>query len=136
MNPNPSVDHGVLVVKNRKTSLDDEAVRIATETAGEIGERDEREFERTGGDGDHVHRSNPVHPKMVPGQITRGFKSVMAREIFRRRPDVKKVWRGGEFRTNGYFVATIGEYGNGSVVRRNVRNRGLRRENWRQIEFF
>ncbi len=46
------------------------------------------------------------------------LKSMAAREIFRRGPAVKRDLWGGEFWSDGYYVATVGERGNweGSVA--------------------
>ena len=41
------------------------------------------------------------------------FKSITAREIFRRHPEIKKELWGGEFWSDGYYVATVGERGRG-----------------------
>jgi putative transposase len=49
---------------------------------------------------------------MAPGRIVQVFKSITAREIFRRKPAVKRVLWGGEFWTDGYYVATVGERAN------------------------
>jgi putative transposase len=128
--------HVVFPVKYRKTLLDGEVTRIITETAREISERYDMEFERIGCDGNHIHLLCSAHPKIAPGQIVRVFKSITAREIFRRKPSVKKALWGGEFWTDGYYVATVGEGGNWSVVERYVRNQGLPQEDLRQLKLF
>src|SRR5260370_25607221 len=96
--------HVVFPVKYRKTLLDEEVVQIITETARAISERYDMEFERIGCDGNHIHLLCTAHPKIAPGQIVRAFKSITAREIFRRKPSVKKSLWGGEFWTDGYYV--------------------------------
>jgi putative transposase len=78
----------VFPVKYRKTLLDEDVVRIITETAREIGERYDMEFERMGCDGKHLRWLCSAHPKIAPGQRVRVFKSITAREIFRRKPSV------------------------------------------------
>ena len=128
--------HVVFPVKYRKALLDEEVIQIITETAGEISERYDMEFERIGCDGNHIHLLCTAQPKIAPGQIVRVFKSITAREIFRRKPDVKKSLWGGEFWTDGYYVATVGEGGNWSVVERYVRNQGQPREDLRQFKLF
>jgi putative transposase len=39
------------------------------------------------------------------------FKSITAREIFGRKPSVKKELWGGEFWTDGYYVVEKGDVG-------------------------
>ena len=65
-----------------------------------------------------------AHPKVAPGQIVRVFKSITAREIFRRKPSAKRALWGGEFWTDGYYVATVGEGGSWEVIERYMRNQG------------
>jgi putative transposase len=114
----------VFPVKYRRALLDGEVVKIITETAAEISERYDIEFERIGCDRDHIHLLCSAHPKVAPGQIVRVFKSITAREIFRRKPAVKRALWGGEFWTDGYYVATVGEGGSWEVIERYVLNQG------------
>ena len=116
--------------------LDEEVERIIIETAREISERYEIEFEQIGCDGDHIHLLCSAHPKFSPGQLVRIFKSLTAREIFRRKPSVKKLLWGGEFWTDGYYVATVGEGGGWTVVERYVRDQGKPRDDLRQFKLF
>ena len=129
-------DHVVFPVKYRRALLDEEAVGIIVETAREIAERYEIEFEQVGCDRDHIHLLCSAHPKVAPGEIVRIFKSITAREIFRRKPSVKKALWGGEFWTDGYYVATVGERGNWAVVERYVRNQGKPKDELRQLKLF
>jgi len=126
----------VFPVKYRKALLDEEVERIIVETAREIEERYDIEFEQIGCDRDHIHILCSAHPKVAPGQIVRVFKSLTAREIFRVKPSVKRSLWGGEFWTDGYYVATVGERGEWSVVERYVRNQGKPREELRQLKLF
>ena len=54
-------------------------------------------------------------------QIT---KSITARELFARRPEVKKQLWGGKFWTSGYYLNTVGKFGNEEVIRNYVKNQG------------
>ncbi|MFH1605630.1 MAG: transposase, partial [Pseudomonadota bacterium] len=46
--------HVVFPVKYRRALLDEEVIKIITETAVQISERYDMEFERMGCDGDHI----------------------------------------------------------------------------------
>ena len=72
----------------------------------------------------HYHVLCSAHPKMAPGRIVQLFKSLTAREIFRRKPAVKRVLWGGEFWSDGYYVATVGERANWQTVERYVQRQG------------
>ncbi len=128
--------HVVFPVKYRRALLDEEVVGIIVETAEEIAARYEIEFEQVGCDRDHIHLLCSAHPKVAPGEIVRIFKSLTAREIFRRKPSVKKALWGGEFWTDGYYVAPVGERGNWAVVERYVRNQGKPKDELRQLKLF
>ena len=64
------------------------------------------------------------------------FKSITAREIFRRKPGVRRVQWSGEFWTDGYYVATVGERANRQTVERYVQRQGQPREDLRQRRLF
>jgi putative transposase len=128
--------HVVFPVKYRRALLDETVVKIIVETAVEISERYDIEFEQIGCDRDHIHLLCSAHPKVAPGQIVRVFKSITAREIFRRKPSVKRVLWGGEFWTDGYYVATVGEGGSWEVIERYVRNQGKPKDELRQLKLF
>jgi REP element-mobilizing transposase RayT len=51
-------------------------------------------------------------------------KSLTAREIFRRCPQVKKQLWGGEFWTDGYFASTVGKHGNEAIIGQYVKDQG------------
>ena|SRR3989344_9160697 len=117
--------HLVTPVKYRKGifgRLDRE--QSLREICREIGERYSIEFEQVGIDKDHVHYLLSAAPKFSPSQVVRLIKSIMAREMFRCHPDLKRELWGGELWTDGFFVATVGEGGNKDVIREYVRKQG------------
>jgi len=128
--------HIVFPVKYRKAILDEEVVEIIRDTAIGIEERYEIEVEGIGCDRDHIHLLCSAHRKISPGQVVRIFKSITAREIFRRKPEVKKELWGGEIWTDGYYVGTVGERGNWEVVKEYVRKQGRSEKDLRQLELF
>ena len=101
--------HIVFPVIYRKSLLDEEVRRVIEETAASIEERYAIEMEAIGTDKNHIHLLCSGHPKLAPGRMVQIFKSITAREIFRRKPEVKRELWGGQFRSDGYYVATVGE---------------------------
>ena len=65
-----------------------------------------------------------IHPKYSVGEVVRKFKSITARELFKKFPDLKKELWGGEFWSGGYYVGTVGEGGGWNVVKKYVANQG------------
>lgn len=128
--------HMVFPVKYRKALLDEEVTAIIQDTAAEIAERFPIEMEAIGTDKNHIHLLCSAHPKMAPGRIVQVFKRITAREIFRRKPAVKRVLWGGEFWTDGYYVATVGERANWQTVERYVQRQGQPRDDLRQLHMF
>jgi putative transposase len=84
-------------VKYRKALLDNEVTKIIIEIAEVITERYAIEMEAIGTDRDHIQLLCSAHPKVAPGRIVQIFKSITAREIFLRKPALKKELWGGEF---------------------------------------
>jgi len=101
-----------------------------------ITERYAIEIEALGCDRDHVHLLCGAHPKVAPGKIVQIFKSITAREIFRRKPQVKKELWGGEFWTDGYYVATVGERANWDTVQNYVEKQGTPKAEIKQLRLF
>ena len=128
--------HIVFPVKYRKALLDDEVVEIIKRTELGIEQRYAIEIEAMGMEKDHIHLLCGAHPKVSPGRIVQIFKSITAREIFRRRPEVKSELWGGEFWTDGYYVATVGERGDWKTVERYIQRQGKPREDLKQLKLF
>ena len=110
--------------------------KIIKETAVSIEDRYPNEMEAIGTDKNHIHVRCSAHPKVAPGRIVQVFKSITAREIFRRRPAVKRELWGGEFWSDGYSVATVGERANWQMVERYVQCHGCPKENLQQLKLF
>ena len=123
-------------VKYSKALLEEEVVEIIKETAIGIQERYAIEFEVGGMDRDHIHILCSAHPKVAPGGIVRIFKSITAREVFRRKPTIKKELWGGVFWADRYYVATVGEKANWRTVERYIERQGKSREDLRQLKLF
>ena len=98
--------------------------RVLIQTCKEISKRFEINVVEIGTDGDHVHFLIQSIPKLSPTEIVRTIKSITAKEIFRLCPYVKKKLWGGNLWTAGYFVSTVGKYGNEEQIKNYVRNQG------------
>ena len=128
--------HIVFPVKCRKALLDEAVTTMIQETAAEIAERFPIEMEATGPDKNHIPLLCSALPNVAPGRIVQIFKRITAREIFRRKPAVKRVLWGGEFWSDGYYVVTVGERANWQTVERYVQRQGQPREDLQQLRMF
>ena len=94
----------------------------------EISKCYEIHFLEIGVDKNHVHFLIQSIPRMSPTQIITIVKSLTAREIFKKHPEVKaKLW-GGEFWTDGYFVNTVSKFGDEMSISRYVREQGVEKD--------
>jgi len=116
--------HYVCPAKYRKVVINPRVEEIIKETCIEISKRYEIEFIEIGTDQDHVHFLIQSVPKNSPTMIIQTVKSITAREVFRQAPEVKKKLWGGEFWSDGYYVATVGQYGSEETIRKYVQNQG------------
>jgi REP element-mobilizing transposase RayT len=116
--------HFVCVAKYRRLVISDEVDHVLRDVCEEISKRFEMRFLEIGTDGDHVHFLIQSVPSYSPTRIVRTLKSITAREIFSRVPEVKKQLWGGEFWTDGYFVSTVGEHANEDVIRAYIQKHG------------
>lgn len=128
--------HIVFPVKYRKALLRDEVSLAILSIAGEISERYDIEFEKIGCDGNHIHLLASFAPKYSGSDIVRIFKSITARELFKKFPWLKQeLWK-GEFWSDGFYLATVSERGNWATVERYVAEQGKAMGNSPQLRLF
>ena len=94
----------------------------------EISKRYEVFFLEIGTDSNHVHFLVQSVPTYSPTKIITTVKSLLAREIFAKHPEVKQKLWGGEFWSDGYFVNTVSKFGDESTITKYVRDQGLEKE--------
>mgnify|MGYP001600071866 CR=1 FL=1 len=116
--------HLVLPAKYRRAVMDREVDVVMKEVCLEIEKRYQIRFLEIGTDKDHVHFLVQSVPTYSVTKIVTMVKSLTAREIFRRCPQVKKQLWGGEFWTDGYFASTVGKHGNENTITNYVKAQG------------
>ncbi len=116
--------HLVCPVKYRLKTINEEIEETIKEVCNEISKRYEIYFVEIGTDENHVHFLLQSIPNMLPSGIVQIVKSTTAREIFSKHPEVRKVLWGGKFWSSGYYINTVGHYGNEKVIANYVRDQG------------
>ena len=124
--------HLVCPAKYRRVVFDKKVDMILKEICLEINNRYDIEFIEIGTDRNHVHFLIQSVPMYSPKKIVQVVKSITAREIFKRVPEVKEKLWGGEFWSKGYFINTVGQHGNEKTIANYVKNQG-KKENYSQI---
>ena len=71
---------------------------------------------------DHVHLFLESSPRRSPAQIMNIIKSITAREMFKKFPELRQVLWGGELWGDGYFVATVGDKVTTETIREYIRH--------------
>jgi len=77
-----------------------------------------------GVDRDHVDLFVQVVPTYSVTKVVTVLKSLTARKIFQRSPQVKKRLWGGEFWSDGYYASTVGQHGNEQMIAKYVKEQG------------
>ena len=85
-------------------------------------------FLEIGTDKNHVHLLVQSVPTYSPTRIVTIIKSLTAREIFRRHPQIKQQLWGGEFWSDGYFVNTVSKFGDESTISKYVKEQGSEKD--------
>ena len=120
--------HFVCPAKYRRVVFSKEVDETLKDICLEISKRYEIHFLEIGVDKDHVHFLIQSVPTKSPTQIITTVKSLTAREIFKKHPEVKEQLWGGEFWTDGYFVNTVSKFGDESSISQYVRDQGLEKD--------
>ena len=116
--------HLVCPAKYRRVVFDNQVDAVLKDICLEIAKRYELVFLEIGADKDHVHVLIQSVPTYSPTKIVKIIKSITAQEIFHRVPTVKKQLWGGELWSKGYFISTVGRYGNEEAIRQYVKKQG------------
>ena len=120
--------HLVCPTKYRRIVVTSEVDKILKETCMGIGLRYDMHFLEIGTDKDHVHFLIQTVPMVLPSNMVRKVKSITARAVFKQAPEVKKELWGGEFWSNGYYLATVGRNGSEKVIYNYVKQQGREKE--------
>ena len=120
--------HFVCPAKYRRSVFDENVDKGIKEICIEISKRYQIHFLEIGTDKNHVHFLLQSIPPYSCTKIITIVKSITAKEIFKRNPEVKKQLWGGEFWTDGYFVNTVSRFGDETTISKYVKEQGIEKE--------
>ena len=128
--------HFVFCIKYRKDLFVNQSyVETLKEICKGLEQRYSMKFETIGFDEDHVHFMLQSVPKYSASQIFRLVKSITAMQLFENYSELKKELWGGEFWSDGGYVATVGEGVNADVIRSYILKQGRKAEQLKLFEF-
>ena len=116
--------HIVCPVKYRRKLISQEITQTLKNACLEISECYEIHFIEIGTDEDHVHFLTQSVPVMLASRMVQTIKSITAKEIFKKHKELKEQLKKGSFWTSGYYINTVGRYGNETVISNYVKNQG------------
>ena len=118
----------VCPAKYRRVVVSEAIDETIKEICLEIERRYYVRFLEIGSDKDHVHFLIQATPTKSPTEIIKMVKSLTAREVYAKHPEVKKKLWGGQFWSDGYYVSTVGKNANETVIAQYVRDQGKEQE--------
>ncbi len=113
--------HFVWVPKYRKQVLKGDVKEFTEKVFKRIATEYGWEIEEMAIEDDHVHLFLLVPPKYAPAKVVQITKSILAREIFKEFPRLRKQLWAGEFWADGYFVRSVGDNVTSEIIKRYIR---------------
>ena len=128
--------HLIFIIKYRKDLfLEERYVSCLKDIMKDIEKRYFLIPETMGFEEDHVHMLMQAAPRYAPSRVFQIVKSIAARELFQRFPELKEELWGGEFWSDGGFVRTVGEGTNAELIRNYIKKQGRNDEQLKLVEF-
>ena len=116
--------HLVTPAKYRKVIFNEELDEYLCKVCDGIETRYEIRFLEIGTNEDHVHFLLQSVPMYSATKIVQVVKSITAKKMFLKYPNLKVQLWGSEFWSKGYFMSTVGKHGDEGKLRNYVKNQG------------
>ena len=127
--------HLVWVPKYRKHVLGGEVSVYLKEVFKRISEEYEFEIDTMEVVEDHVHLFLKAPPKYFPAQLVQMMKSISAKEVFKKFPELRKQLWAGEIWNDGYFVRSVGDEVTAAIIRKYIEYQ-KHEDNSKQLKIF
>ena len=118
-------------MKYRRKVFTEENQKTLKSICLELGIRYEYNFLEIGIDEDHVHFLIQTVPNVLISRMVQTIKSITERLMFKQHEEVKTFLWGRQFWTDGYYINTVGQYGNLAMLENYVKKQGIK--NYTQI---
>ena len=129
--------HFVFCIKYWKDLfLEEKYVETVKQICKDIENRFYVLFETMGFDEDHVHfLIESLTTTYSSAKIFQFVKSITARELFIRHPEIKKELYHGEFWSDGGYAGTVGEGINADIIRKYIKEQGRQADQLKLVDF-
>ena len=81
-------------------------------------------FVEIGADENHVHYLVQGIPSMSVSEMVKTIKSITAKRLFKKHPEIRKILWGGNLWTSGFYANTVGQYGNEKMIKKYIEKQG------------
>ena len=98
-----------------------EVAKYVKEIFGQIAEEYGFEIDTMEVIEDHVHVFIEAPPRYSPARVVQIMKSISAREVFKKFPELRKQLWAGELWSDGYFVRSVGDAVTSDIIRRYIK---------------
>jgi len=110
----------VWVPKYRARILGVEEKKYLKEIFKEIAEQYEINIDTMEVMADHVHLFIEAPPGYAPARVVQIMKSISAKELYKKFPELRKKMWSGAIWGEGYFVRSVGDAVTSEVIRRYI----------------
>ena len=128
--------HLVFVVKYRNDLINSDVFEYLQNIFDGISKRYYLNFHAIGHEDDHLHILAESRPRYSPSQIMQICKSITAKEIFKKFPEIKNELWGGHFWTEGGHIDTVGDGFGEKKMKEYIKNQGRNPNQLKLINFY
>ena len=128
--------HMVFVPKYRKCLVEDEIFDFIKEVLSGISRRYYLIFHAVGADSDHLHLLIEAAPRYSPSSVMQICKSITAKQLFKRFPEIEEELWGGHFWSEGGHIDTVGEGYGAKEMEQYILRQGVSKSQMRLYQFF
>jgi len=128
--------HFVWITKFREKMLGGEIGKSLRQIIAKICEDYDWEIEALEVMEDHIHMFVSCPPKYAPAEIMKIIKSLTARELFEKFPQLRKIQWSGRIWADGYYVGSSGEHVTDELIRKYIKYQKDEAHGARQLNLF
>jgi len=112
--------HVVWIPKYRKHILEKEVLDYLKTIFNKIADEYEFRIDTMEVMEEHVHIFVEVPPRYSLARVVQIMKSISAREVFNKFPDLRKQLWAGELWNDGYYVRSVGDKVTADIIRKYI----------------